>query len=415
VVEVFLVTAPVTSGGCGSATPCAIAAVGLVTALGNGVPATWPRLIGGDGSHLSVRDDLTPNRPLLVGAVTGPLPPVPERLRRHGCRNNALAGAAIDQIESEIRAAIHRVGPSRVGVVMGSSTSGIAAAEDAMRARRRSGRFPPGFDYVQTEHGGLAEFVAACIGATGPAYTVSTACSSGAKAVATARGLLALGLCDAVVAGGADSLCRLTANGFSALQAVSDRPCNPFSANRRGLTLGEGAAVFLVTAETGGIQLAGTGEASDAHHMSAPDPDGTGAETAMRAALADAGAAPEDVAYLNLHGTATPLNDSMEALAVARVLRDVPCSSTKPLTGHALGAAGAIELAFCWAVLRERDGQTLAVPPHRWDGVEDPALPRLHLVTPGESVTAGERSVVLSNSFGFGGNNVCLALRRGPA
>jgi 3-oxoacyl-[acyl-carrier-protein] synthase-1 len=390
-------------------------AMGIVTALGHGVEHTWPRLVAGDQSAFTRRADLVPRRTLLVGEAPLPLPPLPEKLRRFECRNNRLSLAAVTQIERTIRAVIDRVGAERVAVVMGSSTSGVAAAEHAIAERARTGLLPETFDYVQYEHGGVAEFLARYLDVSGPAYTLSTACSSGAKAVASARSLLALGFCDAVVTGGVDSLCRLTANGFSALAAVADDVCNPFSLNRRGLTLGEGAAVFLMTQDSGGIQVVGVGEAGDAHHISAPDPDGAGAEAAMRQALADAGALPESIAYLNLHGTGTPLNDAMESQAVHRVFAgSLPCSSTKPLVGHTLGACGAIELAFCWMMLSHcRDG-LLPLLPHCWDRMEDPALPRLRFARAGERVSLDGRALVMSNSFGFGGNNCSLVLGLDP-
>jgi len=395
---------------------CAISAMGIVTALGHGADENWRRLLAADSSGLTLRADLVPERALLVGAVPGPLPAIPPDRRRHACRNNALALAALRQIEPEVRRAVADVGAVRVGVVVGSSTSGIASAEEAIAAHVRTGVLPGAFDYAQLEHGGAAEFIAELTGAAGPAYTISTACSSGAKALAAARALLGAGVCDAVVTGGVDSLCQLTANGFTALQAVDPGRSNPFSVNRRGLTLGEGAALFLLTRAAGGIQLLGAGEATDAHHMSAPDPEGAGAETAMRSALADAGVDGTDVAYLNLHGTGTPLNDAMEAGVVARVLgHDTPCSSTKPLVGHTLGASGALELAFCWLALGHWDGAELPLPPHCWDGVPDPALPRLHLVAAGEATRVRSRAVVMSNSFGFGGNNVSLVVGRATA
>ena len=390
---------------------CALPAVGVVTALGSGVEETWPRLVAGDQSRLTLRDDLVPERPLLVGAVRDPLPSIPETLRRYACRNNQLVLAALGQIERRIRMAIEIQGAERVGVVMGTSTSGVAAAEAAVAHVMRAGMLPPEFDGVQLEHGGLAEFVSAWAGAGGPAYTISTACSSGAKAIASARALLALGVCDAVIAGAADSLCRLTANGFHALQAISDTPSNPFSVHRNGLTLGEGAAVFLLLREPGGIQLVGAGEAGDAFHMSAPDPNGRGAERAMRAALNDAGVPPRAVHYLNLHGTGTPLNDSMEGHAVHRVFgAALPCSSTKPLIGHTLGASGAIELAFCWMMLAEWRRGALPLLPHRWDGVADPDLPSLCLARVGDRLDLTTAALVMSNAFGFGGNNCSLLL-----
>lgn len=390
---------------------CELRAVGVITALGAGIEQTWPRLVAGDQSRLTVCDTLVPGRPILVGQVRDELPRVPETLRRYACRNNELVLAALRQIERPIRATVEVHGAERVGVVMGTSTSGIAAAEAAIAHAMRTGSLPPEFDGVQLEPGGLADFVAAWAGARGPTYTISTACSSGAKAVASARALLALGACDAVIAGGADSLCRLTANGFHALQAIADEPSNPFSANRKGLTLGEGAAVFLLVREAGGIQLVGAGETGDAFHMSAPEPSGAGAERAMRAALEDAGMPPEAVSYLNLHGTGTPLNDSMESHAVHRVFGSaLPCSSTKPLVGHTLGASGAIELAFCWMVLAHwRRGRLLLVP-HRWDGVVDPDLPPLHFTQAGEHRGVTTDAIVMSNSFGFGGNNCALLL-----
>ena len=222
---------------------------------------------------------------------------------------------------------------------------------------------------------------------------------------------MSLGVCDAVLAGGSDSLCGLTANGFAALHAVAEDVSNPFSVNRAGLTLGEGAALFLVTREETGVQLLGVGESSEAHHMSAPDPEGGGAADSMKAALHDAGIAPADVAYLNLHGTGTRLNDVMESLAVARVLgTETPCSSTKSLVGHTLGAAGAMEVGFCWMVLRARDGAQLPLIPHCYDGMRDLDLEPISLVHKGERREVARDVFVLSNSFGFGGNNCSLVL-----
>jgi 3-oxoacyl-[acyl-carrier-protein] synthase-1 len=398
-------------------TPCAITAVGIATALGVGLEATWTRLVEGDQSRLSVRDDLVPRRAVVVGQILEPLAPIPTGLARYACRTNALSLTALTSILPSVRAAIGRVGAARVGVVMGSTTSGVDAAEAAVEQALLAGPLPDWFDYAQLELGGVAGFVAAWLGTGGPAYTVSTACSSGAKAVASGRALLALGVCDAVVAGGSDALCRLTANGFTALQAVADQPSNPFSANRRGLTLGEGSAVFLLERRAGGVQVLGAGESSDAFHMSSPDPEGHGAAAAMQQALAEAGLQPADIAYLNLHGTGTPLNDAMESRAVRRVFGDVavPCSSTKPLVGHTLGAAGAVELAFACMMLERRTAAGLPLPPHCWDGVPDPELPALRFAVKGEHAPAAERMAVLSNSFGFGGNNCAVVLGVGPA
>ncbi len=395
------------------ANPCRLAALGMVNALGGDLAEIASHLLAGDQSHFTRRLDLVPERSLVLGAVSSPLPAIPSGLEDFACRNNAMALAALRQIESRISAVRESVGGDRIAVVMGTSTSGVGDAESAIRHRQQAGVFPASFRYAQLEFGGAAGFVAGVLGVTGPTFTLSTACSSGARALATARSLLALGVCDAVVAGACDSLCGLTTNGFSALQAVSEGVTNPCSVNRKGITLGEGAALFLVTREAGGIQLLGVGESSEAHHMSAPEPGGAGAEVAMRVALRDAGVEPGDVAYLNLHGTGTPLNDSMECEAVARVFgTELPCSSSKALVGHTLGAAGAMEAGFCWLMLDASDSGSLPLIPHCWDGERDPKIPKLRFPGAGESVPAGDPTLLVTNSFGFGGNNCTLVLGR---
>jgi len=388
---------------------CSLAALGLVNALGRTPDEIWPRLLAADQSHFRRRSDLVPDRELLVAEVTGPLPEIPPRLKRYACRNNALLMAALQQIEKPIADAIDAFGRSRIAVVIGSSTSGVSDAEAAIRHQHLTGELAKTFYYDQLEFGGASSFVADLLQIDGPAYAISTACSSGARALASARSLLALGVCDAVIAGACDSLCGLTANGFSALQVVSDEVTNPLSAHRNGMTLGEGAAVFLVTRERGGVQLRGVGESTEAHHMSAPDPEGQGAEQAMRDALEDAALDPSEIAYLNLHGTGTPLNDAMECAAIDRVFRrSPPCSSTKSLVGHILGGAGAVEAAFCWLILAQRAAGTLELIPHAFDGEPDPALPALRLVPrEGLRVPIGP---LMTNSFGFGGNNCTLIL-----
>lgn len=390
--------------------PCRLSAMAMVNALGREAAAIWPRLLAGDQSHIRTRADLVPDRDLLFAEVAGDLPQLPEALRRYACRNNALSLLALEQLATPIGRAIAKYGAERVGVVMGTSTSGVADAEIAIRHQHDTGELGPGFDYAQLEFGGAAAFVAELLGVCGPVYTISTACSSGARALVSARSLLALGLCDAVIAGATDTLCGLTANGFSALKVVSDEITNPCSENRKGLTLGEGSVMFLATGDSGGVQLRGIGESSEAHHMSAPDPAGGGAEAAMRAALADAQLAPEDIVYLNLHGTGTALNDAMECAAIARTFASPPpASSTKSLVGHTLGAAGALEAGFCWMMQANADAEGIAVPPHVYDGAWDAALPALPLVTKGLRVAPGP---IMTNSFGFGGNNCTLILSR---
>jgi 3-oxoacyl-[acyl-carrier-protein] synthase-1 len=381
----------------------------MVNALGQTLDEIWPRLTTGDQTRFTIREDLIPGVGRPYGMVRGDLPEIPPDLARHACRNNQLALAALAQIRADIESAVSRYGAERIGVVAGSSTAGIASAEQALREHLETGRLPPSFDLVQLEFGGLAEFIALVTGAAGPSVALSTACSAGAKALVSARTLLELDVCDAVIAGAVDSLCRLTANGFDALQVVADGLTNPMSRNRRGLTIGEGAALFLVTREPAAIQLLGAGESSDAHHMSAPDPEGRGAENCMRLALRDAGIGPEDIAYLNLHGTGTDQNDAMESAAVDRVFGPgLPCSSTKPLVGHTLGASGAIEIGFCWLVLSRREGGRLALPPHRWDGQPDPSLAPLALAPVGARVDREGPAALMSSSFGFGGSNCAV-------
>ena len=385
----------------------------MANALGHDSAHIWERAVAGDTSHFVRRRGLAPERELLVGVVDGEFPELGERMAEYDCRNNRLTAAVLEQFRSPIEDAIARFGRGRIAVVAGTSTSGVGDAEDAIRYRERTGSLPRRFRAAQLEFGGIAEFIAAWLGVTGPAFTLSTACSSGARALASARSLLAMGFADAVICGGTDTLCGLTCNGFGSLGLLGEELTNPCSANRCGITLGEAGAFFLVVREEGGVQLAGVGESSEAHHMSSPDPDGSGALSAMRAALRDADLVPSDIAYLNLHGTGTPPNDAMECRAISQLFGDVlPVSSTKPLTGHTLGAAGATEAALCREMLLDLRDNRLRLPPHRWDGVYDPALPRLNFVEEEATAEVGDNAYVMSNSFGFGGNNCTLILSR---
>ena len=215
---------------------------------------------------------------------------------------------------------------------------GIAEGEAALAAYRRDGRWPDSFHYRQQETGNIGLFVARALGLKGPAYTIATACSSSGKIFASARRLIRAGMADAVVVGGTDTLCGMTLAGFGALEALSATRCNPFSVNRDGITIGEGAAAFLLSREPGPIEVLGVGETSDAHHPSAPDPEGRGARAAVEIALREGGLKPADIAYVNMHGTATPLNDAMESRVIAGLFGDeMPCGSTKGMTGHMLG------------------------------------------------------------------------------
>lgn len=388
-----------------SAFRCYIQDVGLVSCLGAGPEVTTRRLMAGDVSGLVEESGWLPSGPACVGKVTDPLPGLLPQLSEYDCRNNRLLAAAAEQIMPEVERLKDRYGPGRIGVVLGSSTSGIASGEAAIAAKLKDGHFPQGFSYRQQEIGTTGPVAARLLGVGGPAYTVSTACTSGAKALAAARNLLALGVCDAVVAGGVDTLCRLTVSGFTALESTSIKRCNPLSRNRCGINIGEAAALFVLGRAPAAVALVGVGEASDAYHLSAPDPDGRGAEIAIRAALAEARIDANAVDYVNLHATATVKNDEMESRVMARVFPSgVPASGTKPMTGHTLGAAGALEAAFCWLCLTGNG----RLPPHVWDGDADPALPRLQLVTAGQTLPPGSGRVCMSNSYAFGGSNISL-------
>jgi 3-oxoacyl-[acyl-carrier-protein] synthase I len=393
--------------------PLYLTALGIVNALGCGKEEVARHLFAASRHGIRLKDGLIPSAVACVGSVETTLPEVPAALRHYDCRNNRLALAALQQMTSEIAAAIGRYGAGRIAVVLGTSTSGIAEGEAALGRRLAAGSWPEGFAYSQQEPGNLAVFVAELLGLCGAAYTVHTACSSSGKAFAAAERLIRVGFCDAALVGGADAICGLTLNGFHALQALSPRPCNPFSVNRRGTNIGEGAALFLLEPAHGAVALLGAGESSDAYHVSAPDPSGAGARLAMERALAAARLPAEAIGYVNLHGTATPLNDAMEGKAVAGLFgAATPCGSTKGMTGHTLGAAGAIEAAFLWLALDPAFGNGL-LPPHVWDGMPDPDIPALGIVGLGARLPAGGRIAMLSNSFAFGGSNVSLVLGRG--
>lgn len=343
--------------------------------------------------------------------VAADLPTIPADLRHYACRNNRLLLAALRQIAPAVDSAIERYGRSRIGLVLGTSTSGIAEGESAVGQLMANGQMPADYRYTQQEMGGAVAFLARYLNILGPAYTVSTTCSSSANALASARRLLRLGLCDAVIAGGADALCRTTLQGFSALGALSPHQCNPFSKHRDGTVIGEGAALFLMSREPAPIALLGAGASADAYHISAPRPDGSCALAAMRSALRDAGLPAQQVDYINLHGTATLQNDAMESRAAAELFGPAtPCGSSKPATGHCLGAAGAIEAGLCWLLLSALNREA-RLPPHLWDGEADPELPTLGFVTL-DKLQPKRLQYCLSNSFSFGGNNVSLLIGR---
>src|SRR3984885_1956740 len=390
-------------------TPLQLTHFTATSCLGSGLAATRAAL---EQAHCGRRPCQfeTVELATYIGEVAGvdqvrlPLP-----LERFDCRNNRLAqlGLMQDGFDDAVRAAIERYGPRRVGVYLGTSTSGILTTEIAYRHLDPvSGALPQGFDYAGTHNSfSVVDYVGRLFELSGPAVAVCTACSSSAKVFATAQRMIATNQIDAAIVGGVDSLCLTTLYGFHSLQLTSAEPCRPFDAARDGLSIGEAAAFALLErapAETDpeAIMLLGAGESSDAYHMSSPHPEGAGARGAMRNALADAGLAAGDVDYINLHGTGTPSNDSAESRAVTGLFGDrTPCSSTKGATGHALGAAGALEAIIC-AIALDRGLMPggLNLQQH------DPDLALNYLT--GNQHSALRR--VLSNSFGFGGANCAL-------
>ncbi len=385
-------------------TPLAITATGVVSALGVGADAHLQAL-------LARRSGLRPNDfdPAVggwIGRVDGlEAHRLPDALLGFDCRNNRLADLALraDGFAERVAAARARYGAGRVATVLGTSTSGILAAEAAYRQRDASGALPPEFDYRRTQDlFSLGAYVQAALELEGPAFVVSTACASSARAFMDAANLIGAGLCDAAVVGGADTLCRMTLHGFQALELISPTPCRPCDVDRCGISIGEAAGFALLERDGDGPALLGAGASSDGHHMSTPHPEGAGAGAAMRGALASAGLQPLDIDWINLHGTGTRANDAAEDLAVARVFGDaVPCSSTKAWTGHTLGACGILEvvlavqcmqagcIAGCLGVEQPDPGFQARVAMSNWE------RPVRHVVT---------------NSFGFGGINCSLVL-----
>ncbi len=332
---------------------------------------------------------------------------LPPALARFDCRNHRLANEALgaDGFDSAVARARMRYGADRVAVLVGTSTSGILSTETAYRQRLADGALPDWFDYRHAHnYAALTDFVRERLALNGPGQCVSTACSSSAKVFAAAVRWLSLGLCDAAVVGGVDSLCGTTAYGFQALQVLSSKPCRPFDTNRDGISLGEGAAFLLLEREPGGEQpsaaLLGYGESADAWHMSAPHPQGLGAVGSMRAALAHSGLEAGRIDFTCAHGTATRANDEIEARAIASVLgAGAVATSVKGTIGHTLGAAGALSALI--AVLAIEHGFVPATA----NTVEiDPLCP----VTVPLQARQQPIGAVLVNAFGFGGNNCSL-------
>lgn len=390
--------------------PLHVTAMTLSCAAGVGLDAVRASLLE-NRSGLSANDFPDCELETWIGRVPGVEDvELSEHWPEFDCRNNQLAHLALscDDFSTSVARLRERVDPERIACVIGTSTAGIGSTESAYRNLDDKREFAPRYRLprVHTPHTSSA-FTARYLGLEGPVMTVSTACSSSAKVFASAARMIESGWADAAIVGGVDSLCLSVLYGFHSLELVSDGPCRPFDRTRRGINLGEAAGFAILEkapADTSLGRVLGWGETSDAHHMASPHPEGTGATSAMRQALGHAGLSPADVGYINCHGTATPLNDQVEAGAIRQVFaQPPPASSTKGWTGHTLGAAGITEIVFSLLAINDE-----LLPGTLNCSQPDPAWSDFIL-------TAARREridVALSNSFGFGGSNCCVALGR---
>lgn len=383
------------------------------SSLGRGLGATLDALHHGSSGLKPCDFDIV-DLPTYIGAV----PRVDEielapLLKEFDCRNNRLAQLGLEQdgFAEAVRSAVDRYGRERVGVFIGTSTSGILQTELAYRRRdSETGKLPTDFRYTKTQNTfSVADFTRHYFGATGPAVAISSACSSSAKVFASARRMMEAGLIDAAVVGGVDTLCLTTLYGFNSLSLLSSQACRPFDAERDGISIGEAAAFALLERSSDyladdAVLLLGIGESSDAYHMSSPHPEGLGARIAMEQALETAGLAPGDIDYINLHGTATQSNDAAEGKAVRALFGSAtPCSSTKGMTGHTLGAAGGLEAVICALALRHG-----LMPGSANTSAIDSSMQLDYLLENRQQPL----NYVVSNSFGFGGTNCSLVFGR---
>jgi 3-oxoacyl-[acyl-carrier-protein] synthase-1 len=385
-------------------TPYPITAYGLTCGLGRDTAEVLARLRQGERGLTPVPLDVPFGT--MTGTIPGPLPALDPRIAQHDSRLARVTQLGFATIADEVARAVSRWGADRVACVMGTSTGGIWATEVAHAAHHHDGALPAGFDYAAQHPFHITTDICRALGGfNGPRYIVSTACSSSGKVFASARRLLDAGLADAVLVGGADALCHTTVRGFFSLGVMAEGPSMPFSADRPGMNIGEGAAFALVErAGTPRAMLLGVGESSDAYHPSSPHPEGRGAREAMADALRQGGVTPAQVGYVNAHGTGTKHNDSAESCAIDALLgREVPVVSTKGYTGHTLGACGAVEAIFGVVAIEEG-----FLPASVGCTPRDPDIPIRVLA---ERLDEAPR-FVLSNSFAFGGNNCSVLLGR---
>lgn len=381
----------------------------VISCAGVGVDSFYHHLLHHEKPLFSDSRLLSSGTTRQVGKIKEEFPGFPISLGAFYSRTNHLVYASLLQLGDTIKEIKEKYSPDRIGVVLGTCTSGSTEIDRSRAYEREYGQVPDGYDYSVEFMDNTANFVKHFLQTTGPAISVSTACTSSGKAIAMAKRYLENNMLDAVIVGGADSYALAPLNGFESLASLSEKHCAPFGAKRDGINIGEGAALFVLTREPSTLAIVGTGESSDAYHMSSPDPEATGAELAVRQALQEAMLNPEDIGYINLHGTGTVANDAMESLLVNRVFGDqTPCSSTKNITGHTLGAASAIELAACAVMLLKGEGRYELIPQYAAYDLDE-NLAKVNLVN-GRGTT--DKPYFLSTSYAFGGSNCCLIIAR---
>ena len=339
---------------------------------------------------------------VMVGGEKVPFGSAPVE-QTHEARMYDLIDCALNQIVMDLESLKQKYSPNRVGVIIGSSNTGVHEAQKLIEKAFKTNTQIDRTVIEDLELGRPAQYISEKTGFCGPVFTVSTACSSSLKVFQSAKEFMDNDICDAVLVGGVDGHCDFALNGFDALGALSKNHTNPMSQNRDGINLGEGAALFIMEKGDSGIKLLGIGESSDAYHLTSPDPTGSGAIDSMQKALSGAGLTPKDIDFINMHGTGTVANDAMESLAINTVFGDeVLCASTKPLTGHTLGAAGAVSMGLSWLMLKYN-----FVIPHVYDGNFAPDCADIRLAQIGDNK---EINRVLCNAFAFGGSNASLIM-----
>lgn len=391
--------------------PIAITACATQSACGTGTEHLY-RAILDNTTALQPPSLIETGFPTMAGEITESLPDVSPSLKHFSSRNTRIALAAINHKEDGFRPAVSRAiekyGAHRIGVIIGTSTSGILETENAYIQLSENKTVPSSYSFPH-QHAWVAtaNYLQAEFGLSGPCYSVSTACSSSSKTIASAQRLIATNLCDAVITGGVDSLCRLTFHGFNSLGLMSEQASMPLDQNRSGISIGEAAGLLLVERSSEEhadcVHVLGVGESSDAHHMTAPHPEGLGASLAMQRAVSQAKLSLDDIQYVNLHATGTLKNDAAEIHAMKQLFgSSIKVSGTKGLTGHTLGAAGGLETIITWLALKKN-----IVPGTCNLNTPDPEF-NVNIVK--DTETSVSIKVAMSNNFGFGGNNTSVIL-----